>query len=556
MIAGYEPHRIARLDHHTRSALAGLDNVTSGDAAAVGAITAVGRLRAVLADRFVPAVAGIQATDPLAARTTYSSPSSCTYDDWLRMQLNRRERTRFSDLEDIDLVVLLHVELTRQAEHNGTPDPDDPFWDGEFLEWVAEFERRARTDPDFTTFLAEEVGRNPLIGHIVAAGDYDGGVLIAVTATLMSSSRNGAVYDTYRDSAIQALVDTISDQRAIALTLLGTSGMTERLLTWNAREGGAFGLDGDVIGRLFASTLRHPFDEPERMDEAHAILQQLVDLAHGPLFDRGFPPGTAPGITTGLIGYLPSLIDSLGLDADVFFRNARGRLETRLGSTAAVVDLFGALMRDGASRALLLATIPALAVGAASGRRNLESVNNYVVTLVEAAETEGIEEEIHAARIRADWHTSIGVMSEILETAFTAGGQTVAIAREAATVVASGARWLVGRIRADDLGMDDVHATAFLLLTYGVSTAFLDQRRHDDEDDLDQDPRVAEATRLADEIEHLLDEDGSPENVEREIRNLRVLVEEIGGDDAVTTLDDPRIAVDPYEAIDDADLAD
>lgn len=545
MIAGYEPRRLAGLDHHTRWALARLDSLTSNDEDAIGAIAAIGRLRTVLADDIAPAVAEILAADPLATGRSF-------YDDWLRLQLERRARTRFSDHDDIDLVSLLHFELTRQMEENGVPDPDDPFWDGEFLEWVAEFERRTRTDPAFAAFLIQEAERNPLLGYIVATGDFEGDVLLAITNALMDSSPNGAVYDIYRDGAIQALVTTIADQPAIALTLLGTTDMTERMLTWNERERGAFGLNGDAIGRLFSSALRHPFDEPDRRSEAHDILQQLVDLTHS-TFDRGLPPGTAPGITTGLIGHLPSLLDSLGLDGSVFFQNSAGRFETRLGSAAAVVDLFGALIRNTSSRALLLAAIPALAVGAGSGLFGLESVNNYVITLAEAAETEQIEEEIHAARTRADWYSAISVVSKSLETALAVGGKQVTLARDVANLVDSGARWLVDRIAVDELDMDDVHVTAFLLLTYGVSIAFLGRRRDDDADD---DSRVAEATGLADEIGRLLGDGGSAEEVEREIRNLRVLVEEIGGDDAVDTLDDLRLAPHRYEAAEDAELAD
>ena len=406
-----------------------------------------------LATRFVPAVVAIRAVDPLVA-------CPVGYDEWLRSQL-----------DDVDLVVMLHIELTQQMEAHGPPDADDPFWSGEFHEWVVEFERRAQRDPDFAAFLADESRTNPMIGYIVAAGDFDGDVLIAVAEALLDSDSDGAVYDTYRDGAISAVLTAISDWPAIALTLLGSSDVVERLLIWNDRAGGAFGIDGDVVGALFGSALRHPFDDPDRMDEAHAILAELVALAHGARFDRGFPPGIAEGITTGLLGYLPFLIDSLGLDADVFFADDRGRFGDRLGSSAAVVDLFGALLRDDSSRVLLLAAIPALAA------YDLDAVNNYVKALIEAAETEQIEEEIHAARTRAEWNAAIDVVSKILGTAFTLGGKKLAVAKEVAKVVEAGARWLVDRIDADDLGMEDVHATAFLLLTFGASVAFLDGRR-------------------------------------------------------------------------------
>jgi uncharacterized protein YqgV (UPF0045/DUF77 family) len=530
VIGGYDPDRIAGLEYRTRWALERLDTITSHDDAAHRALAAAERLRGVLATGFVPAVAAIRSVDPLAAE------AACSVDGWLRTHLG-----------DIDLVVLLRVELTRQIEAHGSPDPDDPFWTGEFHEWVAEFERRARLDPDFGEFLAAEAAANPMIGEIVAAGHFDGDVLLTVTEALLAGPSSGAMHDTYRDGAINSLLATIAARPPIALTLLGPPGAVERLLAWNDGDGGAFGLDGEVVGAVFSSALRHALDDAERLHEARAVLATLAELAHGPRFDRGFPPGTATGVTTGLLSHLPSLLDSLRLDADVYFTDDHGRFETQLGSSAAVVDLFGALMRDGSSRVMLLAAIPGLTVGA----DDLDAVNDYVNTLIQAAETEQIEEEIHAGRTQSEWNTAIDVVASILETAFDAGGTRLAIAKEVANVVEVGAHWLVERIAADELGLDDTRTTAFLLLTYGVSVAFLDRRRDDDED-----PRLAEADEIADEVERLLDDNGSRDDVEREVRNLRTLIEELGDDDALATLRDPRIAPPAYDATDDADLAD
>ena len=386
-----------------------------------------------------------------------------------------------------------------------------------------------------------------MIGDIVAAGDFDGDVLLTVTEALLAAPSSGALHDTYRDGAIDSLLATIAAQPPIALTLLGKPGAVERLLTWNDRDGGAFGLDGAGVGAVFSSALRHPLDDAERMHEAQTILATLTQLAHGSRFDRGFPPDTASGVTIGLLSHLPALLDSLRLDADVYFTDDRGRFETRLGSSSAVVDLFGALLRDGPSRLLLLAAIPGLAVGA----DDLVAVNDYVNTLIQAAETEQIEEEIHAARARTEWNTAIDMVASILETAFDAGGTRLAIAKEVANVVEVGAHWLVDQIAADELGLGDTRRAAFLLLTYGVSVAFLDRRRNDDED-----PRFAEADEIAEEVERLLDDNGSRDDVEREIGNLRTLIEKLGGDDTLATLTDPRIAPPVYDATDDADLAD
>ena len=148
------------------------------------------------------------------------------------------------------------------------------------------------------------------------------------------------------------------------------------------------------------------------------------------------------------------------------------------------------------------------------------------------------------------------MVSTILATAFEVGGRPFVIAQEVANVVEVGARWLVDQIAADQIGIDDVPTTAYLLLTFGVSIAFLD-RRHDSDGERDEedDEPLADARDLAEEIGRHLDEGAPREDVEREIRNLRTLVEEIGGDDALATLDDPRITPSIYAAATDADLA-
>lgn len=550
MIAGYDPHRIAELDLRTRWALGGLDGIGSTDAAAIGAIAALQRLRTVLTSGFVPAVAAIRTTDPLGAGSDW-------YDNWLGEQLGRIDRTRHSHLTDVDLATLLHIELTRQIEENGVPHTDDRFWTDAFPEWVDEFERRVRIDPDFAAFLVDEASTNPMIGYIVAAGSFDADVLTSVTTALTQTPPDGAVYDTYRDGAIAALLTTISDRPAIALTLLGEPEMIETLLTWNDRHRSAFGLDGETIGTLFESALGHPFSDPSRLDEGQEILRQLVALTHGSRFDRGLPRDTALGITAGLIGYLPYLMASLGLDHAVYFQAPDGTLTALLGSPDEVVDLFGALLRDPPSRAMLIATIPALAIGSGSGLYDLDAVNNYVKTLVGAADTEQIEEEIHARRTRNQWNRIIGVVSSVLETAFKVGGKKFAIARQVVHLVEVGARWLVEHIDARDLGLNDVHSTAFLLLVYGVSVAFLDRRHADAEldGDGDDDPRIDEARTLADEISRLLDAGAPRSEVERQILNLRALIEDVG-DDALYSLDDPRIAPPEYDAGTDAELAD
>ena len=553
MIAGYDPHRIARLALHTRRAIGDLDLIASTDPAASGAIDAAHRMRRVLTTSFVPAVSGIQATQPLGAGSDW-------YSEWLSAQLGRIERTRYSHLDDVDLGTLLHVELTRQMEEHGAPDPDDPFWTDDLAEWVDEFERRVRIDADSAAFLVEEAADNPMVGYVVAAGNFDAGLLIAVTTALIASASGGAVHDTYRDGAIGALLTTIAERPAIALTLLGEPDMVERLLTWSDRAGGAFGLDGRTIGALFESALARPLTDPSRIEEGRGILRQLAALTHGPLFDRGLPPGTATGVTTGLIAYLPSLIGSLGLDHGVYFQDPDGMLATLLGAPDVVVDLFGALLRDAGSRAILLATIPALAIGTGIGSYGLDAVNDYVNALVEAADTEQIEEEIRARRTKGHWNEAIEFVSSALESAFEVGGRRGTIAQAVAPIVEAGARWLVEQIDAHDLGLDDVRATAFLLLVYGVSVAFLDQRRDggdgrgtDDGDD--GDPRTERARALADEIERLLAAGASHAEVERRILTLRNLVEDIGGNDAVRSLDDPRIVPPAYDATIDADFA-
>ncbi len=94
------------------------------------------------------------------------------------------------------------------------------------------------------------------------------------------------------------------------------------------------------------------------------------------------------------------------------------------------------------------------------------------------------------------------------------------------------------------------------LATEMVNTPSMSLHLHADVDTWYGHRADAYVTELTDEIERLLDGGGSAEEVEREIRNLRILVEELGGDDTVTTLDDLRLAPDRYTAAEDAELAD
>ena len=537
MIAGYDPARVADLGRRTHTAVTGLDLITTTDPAADVAMHAIAMMRTVLTGGIITAVDSIARTDPLVARGI-ANPSGASLFDRLR------NSWRFVGVGDVDLLSLLHIAFTDQVEGTGLPDPDDPFWTDEFPELVTEYEGRARRDPSFAQLMIDEAGRNPLIGYVVAAGSFGDAVFVGVTAAIVVAEPLGTIPDTYRDEVVETLLQQAMATPRLAVMVAAEDGVLGTLFAWNERFDIVYDLPDAIVVDFVSVAMGYPLSEPSLMADGQRVLGRITELADEP-YGRGFPEWVAPTIATGLTGYLPSLLGSIEtLGSDVFFKNANDRRTVPLGSPDEIVELFGSLLRDPDARLVLLAAIPILATADPRGLYDDEDLADYVNLLIQASDNEQIQDEIRAAQQRGHWNIVIDVVSFAIETGIEVAGVPGDGAKIAVGIGAKGAHWLVSRIEAGDLGLDDVRGTAYLLLTLGLASRFVTDRRTAGDDD----SRLDEAEDTVDEIDDLLESGASTETVEARIRDLRDVVDDIGGPDALSTLDDARIEPTPFDA--------
>lgn len=538
MIIGYTSARIVSLQQHTSAALLALDAIRTDDPAATGAINALGGLRTALADNLLPALSSLQQRDPLGhpVRGTLAGFTADGYERWIESK--RFTGTEWSDLPTFDLFMHVQFELTRQVEEHGLPDPDDPFWTDDFPGLVEEFEYRAATDADFALQLAQEAATNPLIGYIVAAGDFDTAVQVAVVHALVTMEPLGPTRDGYRAAPMLDLLTELALDPDGALDLLINDGSTEALYTWNADELNPVRIPEQLLADLAAAALTLPFTSNRRIDDAYVALGAFVDVADDTYLATGFSVETSRALSESVVGYLPFLLDSFCQDGPFFGKDFEDNRVVELGSHAEVKNFFGALLRDPASFDLLLATIPALSISAGGPHgHDIEDVHDYVDLLVAAAHDEQQEEDLQAQRERNRWTLSINVVAEILDLAFLAAGSKYDGARAALGPLEDGAMWLVNRIDADDAGIADIAGTSTLLLTVGLSAYLLTQATASREDE-EEDEALDAARADLDAVQNLMERGASPEEVRAKILDLRESVERFAGLDEFDDLDE------------------
>jgi hypothetical protein len=520
VIAGYEPERVASLAIVARSCLHELAAISSGDEAAAQAMKALRGLRSAIDGRLRPAVDAILELDPL--RDTRSI-SELTFD--------------------------LYGEFVEMMGRPGPPELGDAFFTEELPNWVARLEERAESDPNFVDHVIDRAADNPLIGWIIASGNFSDDAVLGVTRALMSRPPTRERFEQHRDKALDKLFDRISSQPDLALTFLHTEGTVETLLSLDTAvgRGARYDVDGASVGAVFEAALHHPFKEPTRTDEAREVVIEIVHLTHGSLLDRGFPPGTQFGLASGILPHLPSIVGSLGdLTEPVDFVDAGERHRHTMGNPAELVDFFGALLRNDEARVLMLAAIPKIAIGL-----DATSAADFANLMGQSAATEQIEEAIHAERTRASWRAPFDLLDTVLDLASPVGDSypKAGAALAGGKVIGGAADWLIDRIEATDLRLDGVAHASHLMLTFGASVAVL-SRRADDRSTSDD-----SAWDLATEIETDMKSGAPPAVVERKVRNLRELVaDDPGAEEILSVLNDERIQPPPYDAARDAEL--
>lgn len=550
MIAGYQPARVAALTRESRWAAGAISGISSSDSAAVGALAVLRALRRVVETAVLPATLDIERADPLV-RTYNGDRTPSPVDRWRERRFPSHPSTMFADLSDFELFFSLQVELTRQVEDTGLPDVDDAIWADLLSDFITEFEHRASVDPNFARLLVDEAPFNPLLGSIVAAGHFTAEVAADVFAELVTAEPLGVIRDSYREVAIKALLAHIVNDPPAALRALVIDGVLEGLLLWNDGLSSLQDIPESLVGEMLMVALTHPFDDPTKLDLAHALITELANLAHARNFDRGFPPEIALAITTGLIPHLPYIIGSLDLNGPVYIKYFHGdRNGVPIGTPAEVVDLFGALLRDAEARAHLLAVIIALSAAPPNELFQIDDLADYVHLLIEAADTEQIEEEIKAQRDREFWNTTIDAVAGLIYRGLELGGPILAPVAEVVDWLESGAHWLVDLIDAQQLGLDDVESAAHLLLTVGLAIRFVSERRSHGDDD----PRFDEAEAKIREIERAIENRTSYDEFDSKVEDLEDLLTRIDPD-ALPGLGDGRTGLRVYDAQTDAGLS-
>ncbi len=560
---GYEPARLAHLIHRSRAALGDLDNITNDDPAASDAMRAKARLRSVIADGLLPAATAVHASDPLGRR---DQTSLATQPDWYRDWLRALVTTRYSTMTDDELFhELERLEYDLPYDDDFGPDLSDDRWI-DFESLARELAVRAETDSTFTDRLARQAADTFLIPLAVRFAHFAPTLVADMLLTVSEwPSWSNDLDSMYRTYGAGILVDVLADYPTVALDTLASPDasrnddihLLEDLLQWPA-------LDPDARNRFLDAAMSAPFDRPDLLPKAGAVLQQLIAIANG----RSFPAEASPALAKITVQYLPFFVTSLNRHGDVHLKDFDfADIGIELGSYGDALDLFGALMRDATSLDVLLGSIPALTALARANADTLavdeRDLANYVRALGDSAKNERLEAVLAAARDRATADVAIDLVFGAVDLITSVGGPGKIVGLGAAIdLVEDGARRFVEwAITANDVGLDAVPSIAYLLTVYGVGVAVVRGGHGDKRDDErldsrcdDNDPDhhrqraddLERAREIVDTVERALD-DGRPlDEIEGVIGDLQRIVITLD-DDAATLLNDPRVVPPDYD---------
>lgn len=534
MIAGYDPHRIADLAHRTCCALGDLAGIGCSDPAADHAVAAIGRLRRVLEADLLPAVRAIQAADPLARGVLRSEPSSGGLRDWLAAIVGARYR----EMTDAELFAELErLELDLPYDEDFQTDMSDPFWI-RFEPLAIELAARASRDEDVADLVVRTAGRSPLISMAVRFAAFDprlvGRMLgeVARTPSAMVDLRSN-----YQARGAEALLSVLIRSPGVALDVLDASVLKE-LIEWPT-------IDRGHVGAFLEAAMGVPFRDRSRLDDAYGVLQDLVALANRPRHERGFPPDISPTLTRIVVQYVPFFMTSLDGHSSVYLKDFALRdIGIQLGGYPEVLDLFGALLRDPASRDIVFASIPPLAVLGAGDNGPLgigpDDVADYVDTIGKAAENEQIEEQLTTERDRRNALLAIDVAFEALTIATSVLGPLVVGGVEVPLVLLERGTTTVVEwtMEETDLGIGAVRNVAFLLVVFGLGVGVLRSRAGERRDD----PETVElAHDILDRIETRLAEGAEIDDIGGLIDDFGRTVRLLDEDGVMDVVDDPRV---------------
>jgi hypothetical protein len=339
---GYDPDRIRALTRHTRDAIAGTVELRSSDPAAADALRAVRLLRQNLEDHWMPALLDIERSEAMLSWTraralvdadapSGSDPSAdCSW-------------TPLSGLSDDELVG--QVRWWDRQRPTGFDAPPVRF--EERLDTLArELALRVARDERFADRLVELAGTHPLVASLTGRAHFPVGFTSrVVTAMVHPGPVATADFDHDAKALSVALTALVSDPAACLDLLL------DPVVLYGIA--GSRRLDPEAVHEFVLSGLHTAvLADPARLADGYRVLANLTSITNGPL-DDGIHEGMALGVAGSMVGYVETLAPAIRQEGAYPVLVTGDGFEIELGTYDAVVDLFGAILRDPEAQAAL-----------------------------------------------------------------------------------------------------------------------------------------------------------------------------------------------------------
>lgn len=418
---GYEPSRITILTQQSRWALGALDAVHSTDPAAAQAMTAIAALKAVIADRFVPASAAIGIIDPLGGSAMsfvddhYWDPGA-----WAD-RLFGAPSGGLSDRTDDELLREL-IDLGANAPFQARFMPDHPYWD-EFQDLADEIARRTvdgetGTITAFGQLLLDNVWQLLALPIAISIGEFDPR-FSAQALTMVFDPDLAMSAEVHRSEAFGAdlILETLIDHPEVMAELIQRdhaafeAGELRIEETFLFRIMNSDVVDQELLGEAIGSILDP--SGPVELADIERSMSLFVEVANATEFERGFSERVALALALAVVELLPQLEGQIRLDQTIYFDDIGEAEALLLGEYADVRDFIGAILVNPAGLVLLLAL--------ADGSGEIVSVHGKQVDVQAFAEllresfVENLAEiDIANARSRAEWGVLVAVLTTVV----------------------------------------------------------------------------------------------------------------------------------------------
>ena len=454
METAYDLALVRALGHRTTEAIEEIRSIRSDDPVAAEAMRTLKLTRRNLEDIWMPAIRGIERSDAMlswvdahldpGSSIGVRVPSVGAQCDW----------TPLSPLTDDQL-----IDRLRWADRHGA---------GFDLDTLAhEMAIRVERDPSFGDRLVALAPTTPSIASLAARADFPAPFLAGIVTAMMwpHGPQTTADLDGFAAALSTALAALVDDPGA-CLDLLLDPAVLFGLASWER-------LDPDVVTEFTLSALHSAVVEDRtRLGDGYRVLQTLTTITNGPL-DHGIEPGLALGVAGSMAGYIETLAPAIRLEDSypVLVVDEQQGIEIELGTYDDLVDLFGALLRDGPAQAALGAVLGAYTTtivtelgGDITIRPGLEYVTRFADLVGDASRAEQAELVVEAAAEQAR-RRQLGAVIGFGVTAALALGGAGSLAREVTSRAMALATEFAGRVGVGEIRGGRIPAFTYDLIT-------------------------------------------------------------------------------------------